>query len=179
MDGLKLYAASPSGHFTGAHGEYVWKPNVWRGGVWFWRAKPPEWGWVPSDIPYALPRGKWQESYMEYIRTTIPRGTWDHGPGVPYNRKPKMTRDEAVEKAHSILDFRLDHQYSCGIRKDLATSFVDMAVALGVLKLDEPKSDNQKIMASVLSIRTSGAIQTQVDDLVSALDHHRLRIVPK
>lgn len=93
-----------------------------------------------------------------------------------------MTRDEAQQKAHSALDIHLDLSHGSGIRKDLAVAFVDMAVALGMLKLDEtPKTFAGRIDALAQSLGLADNMHP--DDatavMLKAADALGLKIVPK
>jgi hypothetical protein len=77
-----------------------------------------------------------------------------------------MTRDEAVRYAeHTIGD------------RNLAGKFVAMAVALGMLKLDEPKHEIVPVKAQNMLHYRFG--HKEAERLLEDLDAHGLKIVEK
>lgn len=81
-----------------------------------------------------------------------------------------MTRDEAIEKVDGLEPFDLPN------RRGQNGLLVDKLVALGMLKLDEPKSITDKINDAMCE---SGYAFLRGDDFKRCMERHGLQIVEK
>lgn len=81
-----------------------------------------------------------------------------------------MTRDEAVNVMSEIWGGNRQHA--------LGESYVDAFVALGMLKLDEPKSAQQKLDALFSLYRLEDA-RLKMHEFLAYLDEAGLKIVEK
>jgi hypothetical protein len=83
-----------------------------------------------------------------------------------------MTRDEALKIMSRIWGGNPQHA--------LAKSYVDAFVALGILKLDEPRSFQKKLEDFVSDSRlVQGGMQDRFGSLFKVLDSCGLKIVEK